>query len=117
MKTTRPWKSRSVKIGPKRSYASSSSGSGSSVKRRVRAMLKFVSPGGKGTVAAQDQNSFTYHLLGQRKLWHLCGGQRPALEVRVRLEPDTKDIQMFQCAIRVAPLNVASQKLALEQET
>jgi serine/threonine protein kinase len=70
----------------------------------------------KGTVAAQDTTAFTYHLFGPRKLWHLCGGQRAALEVRVRLEPDSKDAQLYQCAIRVTPRNggAGSQRLALE---
>ena len=54
MNTVLLWKIRSVKIGPKRSYASSSIGSGSAAKRRVRASDTRVSPGGYGTLAARS---------------------------------------------------------------
>src|SRR5436190_22722666 len=54
MNTTRPWNTRSVKIGPYRPYDSSSSPSGSRNIRRVRRALRFVSPGGNGTDAARS---------------------------------------------------------------
>jgi hypothetical protein len=45
---------RVVKIGPKRSYASTSSGIGSTAKARVRRIEKRVSPGGNGTLAERS---------------------------------------------------------------
>jgi hypothetical protein len=70
----------------------------------------------KGAVVDQDEVSFTYHMFGPRSLWQLCVGNRAGLEVRVSLEADARDVQMYQAVIRVAPLNGggAAQRLAVE---
>ena len=70
----------------------------------------------KGKVVHQDATSFTYHVFGRRSLLNRCFGEPKGLEVRVQLKPDPKDVQLFQGAIHLEPLDgsAAAQKLVME---
>src|SRR3954470_24467098 len=80
MNTTRPWNTRSVKIGPYRPYDSSRSPSGSRSIRRVRRALTFVSPGGKGTDAARS----ALRSLARRRIGFVDTGWGPASDMGAR---------------------------------